>query len=204
MTFDEGVIKYHGEWEIAEPFPEAPLKSLMQWRDRLYDLGLIGAYNNGIGFGNASQRLDNSLEFVISGTQTGHLPRLTAEYYTRVTHFDLAGNTLVCRGPVKASSESLTHAAIYSVRPQVGAVLHVHHSQFWQSLLDRIPTTRPEIPYGTPQMAEEMFRLFDEEGLDEAKILVMAGHEDGVLAFGTDLDEAGAVLLQSFRDTVGG
>lgn len=199
-TFDEGVIKYHCDWQTAEPLAEAPLTPLMQWRDRLYELGLIGTYENGIGYGNASLRLDDALEFAISGTQTGHLPHLDRQGYTRVTAFDLEANTLVCRGPIKASSESLTHAAIYRKRPEIRAILHIHHPQFWKSLLYRVPTTRPEVPYGTPEMAKEMFRLFDEEGLDEAKILVMAGHEDGVISFGRDLDEAGEVLLRHFQD----
>lgn len=199
MTVDEGVIKYEIHWHADTSPPAASLQSLMQWRDRLYDLGLIGTYDDGIGFGNVSQRLDDSLEFIVSGTQTGHIPQLSPEFYTRVTEFDLAANRLTCRGPVKASSESLTHAAIYSICPDVKAVLHVHHPQFWRNLLHRVPTTRAEVPYGTPQMAQEMFRLFEEEKLGDRKILAMAGHEDGVLSFGRDLEEAGRVLLNHFE-----
>ncbi len=54
----------------------------------------------------------------------------------------------------------------------------------------KVPTSNPDVPYGTPQMAKEMFRLFDEENLGVEKILVMAGHEDGIIYFGKDLDEA--------------
>jgi hypothetical protein len=76
----------------------------------------------------------------------------------------------------------------------VGGIIHVHNPKLWQQLLFKIPTTRKEIPYGTPQMALEMFRLFDEENLAERKILAMAGHEDGIICFGSSLDEAGKVL----------
>jgi L-ribulose-5-phosphate 4-epimerase len=53
-------------------------------------MGLIGAYNNGIGFGNISQRLapSNGL-FVVSGTQTGHLPQLNAQHYAIVTQYSI-------------------------------------------------------------------------------------------------------------------
>lgn len=208
MTVDEGVIKYHITWNRGEPPSAASVRELMAWRDRLYDLGLIGAYEGGIGYGNVSQRLDSSLdkrnlEFVVSGTQTGHLPRLAADAYTRVTEFDLAANRLTCCGAVKASSESLTHAAIYCAYSRATAILHVHHAELWRRLLHRVPTTRAEVPYGTPQMAREMSRLFEEEALGDRRILAMAGHEDGVLSFGENLEDAGRVLLAHFNGLAG-
>ncbi|EAW36366.1 class II aldolase/adducin family protein [Lyngbya sp. PCC 8106] len=193
---DEGVIKYHCHWLKDKSVQPEIIQELMQWRDHLYSLGLIGVYDNGIGFGNISIRLQDSLEFVVSGTQTGHLPHLTAEHYTRVTEFNLTENSLTCRGPIKASSESLTHAAIYSFESKIKAIIHIHHAEFWHKLLFQVPTTRSEVPYGTPQMVAEMFRLFEQEDLSHLKILAMAGHEDGVLTFGESLKEAGEVLFQ--------
>jgi hypothetical protein len=48
-------------------------------------------------------------------------------------------------------------------------------------------------------MAEEMFRLFQQQDLTHQKIIVMAGHEDGVLTFGESLAEAGEVLFQYWK-----
>ena len=191
---DEGVVKYRCDWEEADPVAAGNITDLMTWRESLHSWGLIGVYENGIGFGNVSVRLGNSCQFVISGTQTAHLPALGPESYCTVTEFNLEQNFLGCRGPVQASSESLTHAALYLQRDDVGGIIHVHNPKLWQQLLFKIPTTRKEIPYGTPQMALEMFRLFEEENLAERKILVMAGHEDGIICFGSTLDEAGKVL----------
>lgn len=191
---DEGVVKYRCHWTQAEPSAAADLTDLMAWRDRLQSWGLIGVYDNGIGFGNVSVRLKNLGEFMISGTQTAHLPTLGPEFYCKVTEFDLEKNFLGCCGPVQASSESLTHAALYFYREDIGAIVHVHNPQLWHKLLFKIPTTRKEIPYGTPEMAKEMFRLFEEENLDDRRILAMAGHEDGIICFGSTLDEAGKVL----------
>lgn len=191
---DEGVVKYRCDWEEADPVAAGNIANLMTWRERLHSWGLIGVYENGIGFGNVSVRLGNSCQFVISGTQTAHLPALGPESYCTVTEFNLEQNFLGCRGPVQASSESLTHAALYLQREDVGGIIHVHNPKLWQQLLFKIPTTRKEIPYGTPQMALEMFRLFEEENLAERKILAMAGHEDGIICFGSTLDEAGKVL----------
>ena len=191
---DEGVVKYRCDWEEADPVAAGNIADLMTWRERLHSWGLIGVYENGIGFGNVSVRLGNSCQFVISGTQTAHLSALGPESYCIVTEFNLEQNFLGCRGPVQASSESLTHAALYLHREDVGGIIHVHNPKLWQQLLFKIPTTRKEIPYGTPQMALEMFRLFEEENLADRKILAMAGHEDGIICFGSTLDEAGKVL----------
>lgn len=191
---DEGVVKYRCDWEKADPVAARNIADLMYWRDRLHAWGLIGVYENGIGFGNVSVRLGNSCQFVISGTQTAHLRTLGPEFYCTVTEFNLEQNYLGCRGPVQASSESLTHGALYLHRNDMGGIIHVHNPQLWRQLLFKIPTTRKEIPYGTPQMALEMFRLFEEENLAERKILAMAGHEDGIICFGSTVDEAGKVL----------
>ncbi len=204
MTVEDGVIKFRCNWLMGQAPEPATIADLMQWRDRLHTLGLIGTYPNGIGFGNISQRICTSEQFapeqfVITGTQTGHLSTLGAEYYTRVTAFSLAENSLTCVGKVKASSESLTHAAIYANQPWVTGIIHGHHPQLWQMLLFQEPTTRQHIPYGTPQMAWELHRLFAEEDLGQRKILAMAGHDDGVMTIGKDLDEAGAVLLAALQ-----
>ncbi|MEG3845917.1 class II aldolase/adducin family protein [Microcoleus sp. herbarium19] len=191
---DEGVVKYRCDWQEADPVAAENIADLMDWRERLHSWGLIGVYENGIGFGNVSVRLGNSCQFVISGTQTAHLAALGPESYCTVTEFNLEQNFLRCRGPVPASSESLTHAALYLHREDVGGIIHVHNPKLWQKLLFEIPTTRKEIPYGTPEMALEMFRLFEEENLADRKILAMAGHEDGIICFGSNLDEAGKVL----------
>ncbi len=200
---DEGVIKYSCEWVLGEKVDLELIQSLIAWRNYIHQLGLIGVYDHGIGFGNISIRISDTLQFIISGSQTGHLPQLEPEHYTVVTDFNIEQNYLTCCGPIQASSESLTHAAIYSVQPQINAIIHVHHPQLWRSLLYQIPTTRKQVQYGTPAMAAEMFRLFAEENLSQQKILVMAGHEDGFLTFGKDLNEAGEILMQYYNFSMG-
>ena len=195
MVMDEGVIKYHCHWIKREPVETLSIADLMKKRDLMHSLGLIGVYENGIGFGNVSQRINNSNQFIISGTQTAHFPTLKPEYYTVVTDFNIEENSLTCCGPIKASSESLTHAAIYYYQPKIMGIIHIHNYQLWQKLMFKVPTSNPDVPYGTPQMAKEMFRLFDQENLGGEKILVMAGHEDGVICFGKDLDEAVNILF---------
>ncbi|MEB3342036.1 class II aldolase/adducin family protein [Okeania sp.] len=201
MVMDEGVIKYHCDWIKGKSVEGFHITALMQKRDLMHSLGLIGVYENGIGFGNISHRINNSYQFIISGTQTAHFPILKPEYYTVVTNFNIEENSLTCCGAVKASSESLTHAAIYYYQPEIMSIIHIHNHQLWQELMFKVPTSNPDVPYGTPQMAKEMFRLFDEENLGTEKILVMAGHEDGIISFGKNLDEAANILLNFIDKT---
>src|SRR5437763_738723 len=103
-------------------------------------------------------------------------------------------NAVTCSGPAKASSESLTHASIYKSLPAVNAVIHIHSEKLWACYLNKIPTTKMEVPYGTPEMANEVNRLIQEEKLEEKKIFAMAGHKDGIVCFGNSLSEAFKIL----------
>lgn len=191
---DEGYIKYTSEWIKSGPLPEKELESLNKYRQQLYELGLIGAYENGIGFGNISRRWWEN-QFIISGSATGNLEHLTADHYTLVEDFDLSQNQLTCRGPIQASSESMSHGVIYQTSNRINAVIHVHSADLWKRLLHRVPTTGKDITYGTPEMALEIIRLFHETNLNEQKVFVMEGHQDGIFAFGRSLEEAMEALL---------
>ncbi len=206
---DEGYIKYRCDWvKTAAVSPQAVV-SLTPYRDALFQLNFIGQRPDGIGFGNISQRVTSvtsplrdsktayitSDQFIISGTQTGNLTTLAAADYALVTDFSSEQNSLTCQGLRKASSESLTHGVIYSSHPTIGAIIHVHHAQLWQQLLHQVPTTRESVRYGTPEMAKETQWLFEESSLMQHKIFAMAGHEDGVVTFGDNLQTAYRTLI---------
>lgn len=195
---DEGYIKYSCHWVNTPSVTSAEIVELNQCRNQLYQLGLIGQYDNGIGFGNLSIRDILPDNFIISGTQTGGMPHLKAQHYTKVTEFDWHKNFVSCRGLIKASSETLTHAAIYCANPQVNGVVHVHHLPLWQQLIDRVPTTAGNCAYGTPAMAEEIMRLCEQATTKQQKIIVMSGHREGIITFGSTLTEATKILLALF------
>jgi len=183
-------IKFKAHWVQTPPLPETEIAEINHWRQSVYALGFIGAYPDGIGFGNISRRISDSERFLISGSATGNLPVLDARHYCIVTHADPAHNIVRCEGPVIASSESMSHAAIYSACPEVKAVIHAHHRHLWESLLHRIPTTRADVTYGSPEMAAEIVRLLRETDLRQSGVFVTEGHEEGIFAFGRSLEEA--------------
>ncbi len=194
---DEGYIKFDIDWTETPASEGIPgIDELIRWRDRLFDVGLVGYYDDiGVGYGNLSARIGDSTEFVISGTQTGHIPRTGPEHYAVVTHYDIAANRVSCRGPVKASSESMTHAALYELDPACRSVVHVHHPSLWARSVNAIPTTAADVAYGTPAMAREFERLYRETDFATGRVAAMAGHDAGLLAVGPSVAAAAQRLL---------
>lgn len=190
---DEGVIKFNCNWK-NKPLPISVPTQLMEWRDKMHELKLIGEYKGiKIGYGNISVITTKGI--LISGTQTGNIYPIAAKDFSLVTAYDMDKNSLDCLGEIKASAESLTHAAFYDADSSIKAVIHIHNKELWDNLIDKIPTSKREVPYGTAEMASEILRLFKETSIPQEKIMVMGGHDEGIIAFGQNLREAGEVIL---------
>lgn len=190
--FSEGYIKFNFKLNNGDPPSPEKLVKLNEWRQRLYRLGIIGAYPNGVGFGNISVK--DGKYFIVSGSATGRLKELKPEHYVTVTGYSFERNFVECTGKVDPSSESMTHAALYEAG--AGAAIHVHAMMPWKELMGKVPTTKPNVPYGTPEMAYEMLRLLRETSIRKQRMIVMAGHKEGMIAFGRNLDEAGQVIMK--------
>ena len=135
--------------------------------------------------------------FIITGTQTGRLPQLTGKHYTTVEEYYPEENSVISRGSIRASSESMTHGTIYDLDESVRFVFHAHSSRLWENS-ERlgIPITKKDIEYGTPEMAREVERLFEETDVRERGIFSMGGHEDGIISLGSAADKAGIKMLR--------
>jgi len=202
---EEGVIKFDLRYTAGPPVPEGAITELNNWRNILWEHALIGQdpdRYDGYGFGNISQRINTrdeavgQREFVISGTQTGHLEQLDNNHYARVTAYNADTNQVVASGPVMPSSESMTHGVIYDLDNKLRVVLHVHSPDIWKTAATQgIPVTRASVEYGTPEMSREVARLFAQTDVGEQGIFSMGGHEDGIVAFATSVEEAGNTLL---------
>jgi len=196
----EGYIKFNCIWSQEEfRFQEELYLQLEAARTELHQLGLIGRYANGIGFGNLSVKSGLLNEFIISGSATGGFERLRKADYALVPNYQIDQNILYCSGLTQASSESLTHAAVYESLPEIRSVVHVHCGWLWEKLRNIYPTTSAEIEYGTPQMAEAVGTIAKEIQNEEQKIIVMGGHPEGILSFGNNLKEACTQIINSYN-----
>ncbi len=195
----EGVIKFSLE-HVDESPGNHLVSELDAWRSVFRQTGIIGQDPDryeGYGFGNLSMRTDDG--FLISGTQTGLLLRTSIDDYAEVVDWNPGLNIVCSRGRVRPSSESLSHGVVYETDPSVAAVFHVHSPEIWGAATQLgIPITDPVITYGTPEMAEAVASLV--AASEAPGILSMGGHEDGVLAWGRDMQETGLLLIRCLVD----
>jgi len=202
----EGIIKFQLQFAQAPPLSFDQLREINAWRKVLHLIQLIGQYPDryyGFGYGNISQRLgpfdapEHQRRFVISGTQTGGLTDLTEEHYATVLACYPDRSLIVAEGPIQPSSESMTHGTLYALDNSLRCVVHAHSPHIWRSAQALgIPVTREGVAYGSPEMAEEVSRLFRDTLVRDYLIFAMGGHEDGVVSFGQTAEEAVTVLVR--------
>lgn len=206
----EGVTRFHAAHTDGPLSPTRygeTLAALAAWRTVLAGLELVGqdpARYDGAGYGNVSARVGpfpgarGARPFLVSGTQTGGRPCAGFDDFCLVRRYDIAANRVESAGPIRPSSESMTHGAIYDLGGYIRFVLHAHCPLIWQRARPlRLPATNANVPYGTPEMAREVERLARGTALLERRVLAMGGHEDGIIAFGRTADEAGHALLSA-------
>ncbi len=188
----EGVIKYTLDFVKTDPLEAAMWEPLEPIRARLFELGLIGV-KDGVGYGNISRRIEGG-GFVITATQTGHLPYLDEKSYSLVKSYDEAEFRIESEGPAKPSSEAFTHAAVYALSPHIEWVIHIHSFAIWKMMMEGAYLKTADVAYGTKEMAREVENIY--KGTDPLKnpLFAMAGHEEGAMIFGKSADEAFGVV----------
>jgi len=191
---ETGSVKFKCEQVPIEISRFAGFAEVNRYRRELLALGVIGVDASGVGFGNLSIRNGATAQFYITGSATGRIPELLPADYARVVAYDFARNWLQCEGSTIASSESLTHAAVYESDPTARAVIHCHDIKLWAALLDKAPTTPKRVEYGTPEMAYAVRRLFEDTDVEKRKVFVMAAHDGGLVTFGRNLKDAFGIL----------
>ncbi len=194
MADSEGIIKYHCHWQKGEPLPVEACAGLLAGRQQLAVQRYIGVDDQGIGYGNISQRWQSSSQFLITGSQTGSLPQLTPAHLSLVTDVDIGHNELHCQGPVKASSEAMSHGIIYQMRPACDCVIHIHDRRLWERYMSKWPTTPPEASYGSVALAQALKALLQVPS-EPFQMIVMGGHEPGLLIYGQAIDKTIDYLL---------
>jgi ribulose-5-phosphate 4-epimerase/fuculose-1-phosphate aldolase len=199
MSQKEGVVKYSLEFRKTKPISSTCKDKIEAIREDLYALNLIGAYADGIGFGNISLKEKNSQSFVITGTQTGHLESLHVEDYSLVEKVNFRTFTTYASGACKPSSEALSHACIYGLDESIGAVIHIHNEKLWRHMLDGDFVCTSDVEYGSLEMVKDIRDIYAKIDILKHNSFVMKGHFEGIFVFGKTLQEAKKELYSLVR-----
>ncbi|MFW6026911.1 MAG: class II aldolase/adducin family protein, partial [Candidatus Woesearchaeota archaeon] len=136
---EDGYIKFNVHLKKEKVIKKEEIKELNRYRNKLKEMNLIGMKDNGVGFGNISIKYKKG--FIITASKTGGIENLKLKDYSYVYDYDLDKNELYCKGYKNASSESLSHAAVYESNSKIKSVIHVHSMELWEKHLGKIPTT---------------------------------------------------------------
>ncbi|MFK5950313.1 MAG: class II aldolase/adducin family protein [Methylococcales bacterium] len=210
MPETEGVIKYKLDHQDIAFDENIAVSDINACRTLLFKLQLIGQLNDryaGYGFGNISQRINplnpDTIQFIISGTQTGGIETLSRQHYSYVTKATPEKNIIHSIGKTKPSSEALTHASVYRQDKKIQAVIHVHSPEIWHNTEQlKLAHTSASIAYGTPEMATEVARLMQTKQLKDEKIFSMLGHKDGIVAFSNSIESATLRVIKYYSRAI--
>lgn len=197
---DDGVIKFDTSKHVeSAALPDKDYQEIEFWREKLFLLKLVGEYlPQKIGYGNISYKVQSN--FIITGTQTGNKAQLNGLDYVKIVDYDLEKQLIKSIGPVLPSSESLTHAAIYSANSSINCVFHIHNNQIWSKmLLGNYPKTNQATAYGTIFMAKEVKKLI---GPNTQGVIVLEGHEDGVIIYAQNLKACWELTIDLYKKFV--
>lgn len=207
MAEQEGVIKFCLEHDTQSKLWTENLAhndtfvELKVWRDLCCKLKLLGQdpeLYQGYGYGNISAR-ESKDRFMISASQTSGHEVSDASHFARVLSADVDENRIQSQGLLPPSSESMTHAALYQIAPEVNWVVHSHCADIWcNSDVLGLAYTEQAIPYGTPAMARAVQQLYLTQPEKNQGIFVMKGHEDGVVTYGHTAEQAVSIMLKNY------
>lgn len=209
MPHAAGVIQFqldHDDRAVDVPGVEDSFAKLTAWRRISRAIGLIGQAPeryDGYAWGNLSVRVGPATAgrgrraFLITGSQTSGLSDFGMGDCALVERWDTSANRVTSRGRSQPSSEALSHAAVYDSAPHIRAVVHAHSPMLWQAARSlRLPITDRSAANGTPTMARAIEQCWRDGLFAERRVLAMGGHEDGILACGRTVEEAGLALLK--------
>ncbi len=215
----EGIIKYscEHEEECLDTLPHLKnselcllFEKLDALRTKLFDRGYIGENEEGIGYGNISLRFalgedkESENHFLISSSGSGGIRELGLAGYSLVHKCDIENNTIYSRGLNKASSESMSHAAVYiesarlyaekEIEKRVECVVHIHHAPLFNALCQEedIACTAKDIEYGSVEMAKAIIEVISKKPVEN--VILMRGHDEGILFHASSIEDLARVF----------
>ena len=196
----EGVIKFNIK-KIIEQDIDIDTSDIEEIRYKLFKMNLIGHDKKlNLGFGNISKRV-NKKEFIITGSQTGEIEHLEKKHYTLITDVDFKTNSVIAKGLIKPSSETLTHAAFYYNTEKYNAVIHIHSLKIWDNLIEKKYISTPEDAlYGSEKLWYSIVDILNHNIQSDIITIVMKGHKEGVIVASVSLKLALKEIEKIYND----
>lgn len=161
------------------------------WCEIFHEKNLTPPYPGG-SYGNLSFRKDSS-SFIITGSSIGLKENLSNDCFVEVLSVDINSREILVNGLRNPSSESMLHAALYKLRPDVNAIFHGHCRELLENAaLLGIPKTLKEEPYGTIELVNGVLEI-----AGNTDFLIMKNH--GFIAVGKTMNEAGEMSLEMLK-----
>lgn len=167
------------------PADDEKTNQLIYWCKRFDELGLAPKTAGNLSFRTQKGFIITATGFALRAAEKDNL--------IEVLEVEIEeGQTLVhIKGKVIPSKESVLHAGVYDLRPEINAVFHVHDQLVLESAHElKLTHTEVEQPGGSYELAREVHRLL---GLTkDIKYIVLKNH--GVISIGENMEEAGRLV----------
>lgn len=161
------------------------LDELLFWCGEFNRQGLAPAHFAG-SYGNLSVRYKKGL--IITATSLDLGACLSAEDFVYIESFDVDKFMVSVHGAKNPSSETILHAYLYELRPDINAVFHGHSPKILEaSVRLGIAQSLNEFPYGTVELVKAA------GALSKFNFFNLKNH--GFFSLGTTADCAGKMAL---------
>lgn len=189
---NEGYIKFQCKTTSSRHPSRSELDDIILLRDRLYDKEFVGTFPDGVGFGNVSKKTDSG-SIIITGSNTGKHERIQPNHFVYVNSYDIEANQVESSGQVQASSETLTHVAIYEAIDEIKYIAHIHNLKIWEKLLESGKRPVGTSEYGSVELADEVREYCKSLDLLD-NIFALPGHKGGVIIHAEEISRINDML----------
>ncbi|MBL7665964.1 MAG: class II aldolase/adducin family protein [Bacteriovoracaceae bacterium] len=172
------------------------IHSLEKWRVLFHKIKLLGESPiDKLSYGELSRRdVTDSEHFIITGEQTGGLPNLKREHYTKITEVDVKKMKILVEGSVAPPEHVFVHYAIYQALENIKFIFHIHQPQIRKTLFKNkdYPVVKLE-----QKRANDFLKEVESETKDQTNNIVLV-HElpDSVFILGDDENVLGKFVLE--------
>lgn len=188
----ESYIKFNCEHLAKDILFPDDIDDLIELGKTLKALGHIGKIDETMGYGNISYCSSDG-NIYISASTTGTFATYEKKHFCRILDFDIESNYVKSEGFLPASSETMSHIAVYQSLNDIRFVVHIHSKQLWEKYLNIEITSNKGVKYGTKEMYYEIVRLLNSN--PDSNMLVMGGHRDGLMFWHKNIDSLKTTLF---------